>query len=429
MAGSWVASGDISDFSIRNIPFGIISDEKNAQHRPAIAIGDHALDLQGFAAAGGFAGLTPTEALLNSLNHTTLNAFAALGRRTHCEVREFIRNILAEDTTQANVLKDNCSLREKVLLPLSSITNHLPMAIGDYTDFFAGRHHAFTVGSLFRGPDNALQPNYHHLPVGYHGRASSVVVSGTPIHRPRGQTLANPAARPQVPTFDACKRMDIELELACFIGKGNPMGKPIPIEEASDYIFGYVLMNDWSARDIQTWEYVPLGPFNAKNFGTTISPWIVLADALDPYLTAGIPNETPLQSYLQEEEGKIGFNMSLEVDLTTSSGVTSTISRTSGHNLMWSFTQMLAHHTVGGCPMNAGDLLGSGTISGLNDDDRGSLLEMSKGGKAPFKLSDGSERVFLKDGDTVTIRGWAGGDGASRVGFGHCSGTILPAVS
>ncbi|EMC95137.1 hypothetical protein BAUCODRAFT_527281 [Baudoinia panamericana UAMH 10762] len=429
MAGSWVESGKKSDFSISNIPFGIISNDKNHLHRPAIAIGDHVLDLQGFAAAGGFAELKPSDALLSSLNQVTLNDFATLGRPVHRTVRKYIQEVLAEDTNMPNVLRDSSVLREKVLFPLSSVKNHLPMAIGDYTDFFAGRHHAFTVGSLFRGPDNALQPNYHHLPVGYHGRASSVVVSGTALHRPRGQILADPTAKPQRPTFEASKRLDIELELACFVGKGNAMGKPVSVKEASEHIFGYVLMNDWSARDIQTWEYVPLGPFNAKNFGTTISPWIVLADALNPYMTTGIANETPLLEYLQEDPGRTGFELSLEVDLAPLSGPTTTISRTSGRNLMWSFAQMIAHHTVGGCPLRAGDLLGSGTISGLNDDDRGSLLEMSKGGKTPFKLSDGSERVFLKDNDSINIRGWAGGEGASRVGFGHCSGTILPAIS
>lgn len=281
---------------------------------------------------------------------------------------------------------------------------------------------------MFRGPANALQPNYTHLPVGYHGRASSVVVSGTPIRRPNGQILLDPSADPKVPTFGPCRRLDIELELGCFLCKPNSLGEPVKIADADQHIFGYVLMNDWSARDIQTWEYVPLGPFNAKNFGTSISAWIVLADALEPFRTAKLPNETKILPHLQESEDSV-YDIRLEVDLTTPDGATTTISRTSGKNLLWSFPQMIAHHTSGGCPMAVGDLLGSGTISGKSEDrsDLGSLLEMNWGGKKDIMLAGMDTRKFLKDGDVVTIRGVSGEDG-ERVGFGVCEGQITSAV-
>jgi len=301
------------------------------------------------------------------------------------------------------------------------------MHIGDYTDFYAGRNHAYNVGVLFRGPQNALQPNYTHLPVGYHGRASSVVVSGTPIRRPWGQILENPVAETKVPIFTPCRRLDIELELGAFVCRANKMGEPIPIAEAEDSLFGVVLMNDWSARDIQAWEYVPLGPFNAKNFGTSISPWVVLADALEPFLGNGLKNETELLPYLQEKRKENVYNIHLEVDLTTKSGTSTTITRTNAQNLLFSFPQMLAHHTITGCPLQVGDLLGSGTISGTEPGSQGSMLEQCSNGKSTLKLNGNEERKFLEDGDTVTIRGWAGGEGA-LVGFGECVGEIQPPI-
>lgn len=346
----------------------------------------------------------------------------------HRQVREYIQSVFRADTPFPQILKDNSTLQKEALLPLSEVTNHLPMHIGDYTDFYAGLNHAYNVGVLFRGPENALQPNYKHLPVGYHGRASSVVTSGTPIRRPNGQILANPAANPKVPTFSPCKRLDIELELAAFVSKSNELGKPVSIDEAEDHIFGVVLMNDWSARDIQAWEYVPLGPFNAKNFATTITPWVVLLDALEPFRTAGLEpgNRESLLPYLREKRELNAYDIPLEVEITNAGGKPTLISRTNAKNLLYSFPQMLAHHTITGCNMNTGDLLGSGTISGKENQTQGSLLEQTNG-KNPLKLADGSERLFLEDGDTVVLRGMAGTEG-NYVGFGDCVGTILPAL-
>jgi fumarylacetoacetase len=316
MPSSWLSIPRDSHFSLANIPFGVISTASSPNPRPAVAIGDHALDLSAFAAHGGFAGLG-AQLDLSVFSQPTLNAFAALGRPTHRKVREHLQDIFSADTKQPAVLKYNAGLRELALVELKAVTTHLPLDIGDYTDFYAGLNHAFNVGTLFRGPDNALQPNYHYLPVGYHGRASSVVVSGTPIRRPRGQVLANPAADPKVPTFIPCKRLDIELELGAFVSRPNAMGEPIAVDNAADHIFGVVLMNDWSARDIQAWEYVPLGPFNAKNFGTTISPWVVLTDALEPFLEKGLPNKHELISYLKESREKNMYDIKLEVDVTS----------------------------------------------------------------------------------------------------------------
>jgi fumarylacetoacetase len=346
----------------------------------------------------------------------------------HRQVREYIQKVLGADTPYPQLLKDNTSLQKEALLPLSEVTNHLPMQIGDYTDFYAGLNHAYNIGVLFRGPDNALQPNYKHLPVAYHGRASSVVPSGTPIHRPQGQILANPAADPKVPTFSPCKRLDIELELAFFVSQPNDLGKPVHINNAEDHIFGVVLMNDWSARDIQAWEYVPLGPFNAKNFGTTITPWVVLIDALEPFRTTGIEpgNRDSLLPYLREKRAVNAYDIPLEVEVTNAGGKPTVISHSNAKNLLYSFPQMLAHHTITGCNLNTGDLLGSGTISGKDKQTEGSFLEQTNG-KTPIKLADGSERFFLEDGDTVILRGAAGTEG-NYVGFGDCVGTILPAV-
>lgn len=427
---SWLQIPKNSPFSLANIPFGIISSAKVTSKVPAIAIGDYALNLSAFASAGGFSQLPAIQSQLGVFNQPTLNAFAALGRPVHRQVREYIQAVFRADTPFPQVLKDNAALQKEALLPMSQVTNHLPMQIGDYTDFYAGLNHAYNVGVLFRGPDNALQPNYKHLPVGYHGRASSVITSGTAIHRPNGQILTNPAATPKVPEFSPCKKLDIELELAAFVCKPNDLGKPVPIDQAEDHIFGLVLMNDWSARDIQAWEYVPLGPFNAKNFATSITPWVVLADALEPYRTSGLEpgNRDSLLPYLREKQAANAYDIDLEVEMTNKGGKVTSISKTNAKNLLFSFPQMLTHHTITGCNMNPGDLLGSGTISGTEAQTQGSILEQTNGGKNPIKLADGSERVFLQDGDSVTLRGMAGKEGA-YVGFGDCEGTILPAIS
>lgn len=425
---SWLSIPQDSHFSLSNIPFGIITS-KNSQveKRPAVAIGDHVLDLKAFAAANGFSALPELKDHLSVFSQPTLNAFAALGQPIHRSVRAYLQGIFSEPTSHPQILKDNTSLQKSALLPKHETKTHLPMQIGDYTDFYAGVNHAFNAGSLFRGPANALQPNYYHIPIGYHGRASTVVVSGTPIRRPNGQLLLDPTADPKIPTFGPSRRLDIELELGCLLCKANPLGEPVPIKDAEKSIFGFVLMNDWSARDIQAWEYVPLGPFNGKNFGTTISAWVVLADALEPFRANKLKNETKLLPYLVEEREDTVYDIQLEVDLMTPEGDTTTISRGSGANLVWSFAQMIAHHSVGGCSMQPGDLLGSGTISGKGEDNLGSLLEMSGGGKKEIMLKGMDVRKFLKDGDTITIRGVCGEPGA-LVGFGECVGKIESAI-
>jgi len=419
---SWLNIAPDSPFSIANIPFGIISSSTDPTPRPAVAIGDHALDLKAFSFDGGFASSNEINQKASVFSEPTLNAFAALGRPFHRLVREYLQSVLSSDTKSPEVLKDNGKLRESALLPLSQVKNHLPLAIGDYTDFYASTNHAFNVGCLFRGPENALQPNYKHLPVAYHGRASSVVVSGTPIRRPWGQILRDPKADPKLPVLAPCEKFDLELEMGMFICRPNNMGEPVPVNQAEEHIFGYVLMNDWSARDIQAWEYVPLGPFTSKNLGTSISPWVVLADAAIPR-TTGLENTNELLPYLKEDRKDNVLDITLEVDLTTETGAKKTITKTNSKNLLWSWPQMIAHHTITGCSLQPGDLFGSGTISGTESGTEGSLLEQTKGGKTVVMLGQ-EERKFLQDGDTLAIRGWAGKDGA-RIGFGEVSGTVL----
>jgi fumarylacetoacetase len=312
---SWFSIPRGSHFSLANVPFGIISTASSTSPRVAVAIGDYALDLEAFAASNGFSALSIIQPHQAVFSQPSLNAFAALGRPMHSVVRKYIQSIFTAETPYPDVLKNNIALQKQALIPLASIKAHLPFKIGDYTDFFAGMNHAYNCGVLFRGPANALQPNYKHLPVGYHGRASSVVPSGTPIRRPNGQILLDPTAENKVPTLSPCKKLDIELELGAFVCGSNPQGVPIPIEQAENNLFGVVLMNDWSARDIQAWEYVPLGPFNAKNFGTTISTWVVLVDALEPFKTKGLENDAGVLPYMREKDEKTVYNINLEVDL------------------------------------------------------------------------------------------------------------------
>lgn len=318
MATSWVVVDPASDFSLANIPFGIISSEADHSPHVAVAIGSWVLDMKVIAADPAFARSFPE---LQGQEHVfsgpTLNSFAALGRKVHRGVRRAVQDLLSTETANPAFLKDNAELRERALLPQRVVTMHLPMHIGDYTDFYAGYHHAYAVGAMFRGPQNALQPNYTHLPVGYHGRSSSVVVSGTPIRRPRGQILLDPAAVPQQPVTGPSRRLDIELELGCLVATGNNLGEAVDVAEAEEHIFGYVLLNDWSARDVQTWEYVPLGPFNGKNFATTVGAWVVLADALEPWRAEGIENRTELQGYLREGRKNNVFDIRMEVGLTS----------------------------------------------------------------------------------------------------------------
>ncbi|EME49241.1 hypothetical protein DOTSEDRAFT_119374 [Dothistroma septosporum NZE10] len=424
---SWLSIDARSPFSIHNLPFGIISTPDSPVRRPAIAIGSHALDLRAFADGNGFSRLSIIQPHQSVFSQSVLNDFAALGRPMHRVVREYLQSVLLEDGPFPDVLQKNEQLKEQSLLPLDQCKMHLPMHIGDYTDFYAGLNHAYNVGVLFRGPQNALQPNYKHLPVGYHGRASSVVVSGTPIRRPNGQILVNPAAEKKEPILSPSKKLDLELELGCFICKSSALGEAVPVSHAPEHLFGVVLMNDWSARDIQAWEYVPLGPFNSKNFGTTISPWIVLMDALEPFATKGIKNDTQLLPYLDEKDRDSHFAIDLSFALATPSGGKTTLARTSATQLLFSFPQMLAHHTIGGCPFTVGDLMGSGTISGENRAEKGALLEQTENGKHELELEGGETRTFLQDGDTVILSGICGGVDGALVGFGDCIGTIQPA--
>lgn len=445
MRTSWLPITPTSDFSLSNLPFGVITTAKHPDHpHIAVAVGDHALDLHAFSHLDSDPS-SPLTSHPEVFRSPTLNAFAALGRPFHRATRAHLQEVLASDTRLGHLLRDNEAARAQCLVLRADLQNRLPLAIGDYTDFYAGLNHAFNVGVLFRGEQNALQPNYRHLPVGYHGRASSVVVSGTKIRRPWGQVLD---AETKQPRFQQCARLDLELELGAFVCRPSELGQPVPIAQAEEYIFGFVLLNDWSARDIQTWEYAPLGPFNSKNFGTTISPWVVLADALEPFRCAGLANSVDTMPYLRESRKETVHAIELEVDLISEftkfgpelwllltcstagkSEVKHTLTKTSASNVIFSFPQMLAHHTITGCSMRTGDLLGSGTISGTEPGSAGSLLEQSKGGKVAIKLADSSEsRKFLEDGDTVVIRGWCQKPGFGRVGFGECRGTIEPAI-
>jgi fumarylacetoacetase len=310
---SWFTIPSGSHFSLANIPFGIISTAASQTPRVAVAIGDHALDLEAFAANNGFSALSTIQPHQAVFSQPSLNAFAALGRPMHSVVRKYIQSVFAEDTPYPEVLKTNSTLQKQSIYPLKEVHTHLPMKIGDYTDFFAGLHHAYNAGCIFRDPKYALQPNYKHLPVGYHGRASSVVVSGTPIRRPNGQLLLDPEK--QTPSFTACRKLDFEMELGAFVCKANKQGEPVPIAEAENSLFGVVLLNDWSARDIQAWEGIPLGPFNAKNFGTSLSAWVVLVDALEPFKVKGIPNDEDVLPYLKEKDEKSVYEIQLQMDL------------------------------------------------------------------------------------------------------------------
>lgn len=407
-----------SDFPIQNIPWGVFSTAAEPQHRIGVAIGTFVLDVS--KAAGTYF----TGPLLKNtavFSEPTLNAFMALGKPAWTEARMTLQMLLSKDEP---ILRDDAAMRAKIIIPQSDVTMHLPATIGDYTDFYSSVHHATNIGCLFRDPKNALLPNWKHIPVGYHGRASSVVVSGTPITRPNGQTRADPE---QPPKFGPCRLLDIELEMGFFVGRGNDLGKPMDVNDAHDNIFGMVLMNDWSARDIQKWEYVPLGPFQGKNFATTISPWIVTLDALQPFAMPAMEKDVPILPYLQEKRGGITYDIAL--DVLVKRGVTEKVVSTSNFKYMyWTQEQQLAHHTASGCNTRSGDLMGSGTISGPTRAETGSLLELTWKGQNPIDLGDGKTMKFCADGDSLTLRGHAEKDGV-RVGFGLCEGTILPAVT
>ncbi|HEX7682356.1 MAG TPA: fumarylacetoacetase [Trinickia sp.] len=415
---SWLASANDSacDFSIQNLPFGIFSDASNAVPRAGVAIGDAIVDLSGLCSAG----LLSVDGGARVFSGPSLNAFVALGRDAWRSVRVQASTLL---DAACPTLRDDAALQARVLVPMADATMHLPVDIPGYTDFYSSKEHATNVGSMFRDPKNALLPNWLEMPIGYNGRASSVVVSGTPVRRPMGQLKLPEQERP---VYGACRKLDIELETGFIVGRGNALGEPIACGDAEDHIFGMVLLNDWSARDIQQWEYVPLGPFNAKTFATTISPWIVTLDALEPFRVAQ-PEQTPEPLPYLRHEGKHAFDIALEVKLRPEGGQqATTIARTNFKHMYWTMAQQLAHHTVSGCNTRVGDLMGSGTISGPTPDSFGSLLELTWNGARPLALDGDGTRAFIVDGDELTLAGWCQGDGY-RVGFGTCVGKVLPA--
>ncbi|WP_430450179.1 fumarylacetoacetase [Rhodophyticola sp.] len=407
---SWVASANDADtpFPLNNLPYGVFSTGDEPP-RCGVAIGDMILDM----AAAEEAGLIDLgEPDLFSMPFW--NDVMELGPEAWAALRARLIQMLAEGSADRGAV-------EPMLIPMERATLHMPLVVAEYTDFYAGRHHATNVGTMFRGAENALPPNWLHIPIGYNGRASSVVVSGTEIRRPWGQ-LKGP--NDDLPRFAPSARFDIELEMGAIVG--TPSEGPITVQEADDAIFGYVLLNDWSARDIQAWEYQPLGPFQAKATATTISPWIVTKAALDPFRVDTPPREVELLDHLKDC-GPMLYDIELSVTLAPAGKAATTIARTNYREMYYSAAQQLAHHTTSGCPMNAGDLLGSGTISGAEPSARGSLLELSWGGKEPITLETGEERSFIEDGDTLTLTGAARGDGY-KVGFGDCVGTVLPAA-
>lgn len=412
---SWIDVPKDSDFPIQNLPYGIFATETKTP-RIGVAIGEQILDLSEIAKAGLFDAIKFDKSILSK---NMLNWFIALGKPTTNAVRERISDLLNEENEE---LKINTSLRENALVRQTDAALFMPLFIPNYTDFYSSREHATNVGVMFRDPANALLPNWLHLPVGYHGRASSIVVSGTPIRRPKGQTKADDAV---APSFGPSKLLDFELEMAFVIGKSTELGESVTTEKAEEHIFGMVLFNDWSARDIQKWEYVPLGPFLGKNFGSTISPWVVTLEALEPFKVESPKQEPEVLPYLQFE-GKKNYDIHLSVEIKPENGAGKVVSNSNFKYMYWNMAQQLAHHTVNGCNTKVGDLYASGTISGPTPDSYGSMLEISWQGKKPITMPDGTERKFIQDNDTVIIRGFAEQNGV-RIGFGDCSGKILPA--
>jgi len=414
---SFVPVAEDSHFPIQNLPYGTFTRRGDTRLHVGVAIGDQVLDLTVLEERGILRSPPPGGPVFAG---GTLNAFLALGRSIWSVMRWNISQLLRADQP---TLRDNAALRAAVLVPQADVTMHLPADVGDYTDFYSSREHATNVGTMLRGADKALMPNWLHLPVAYHGRSSSLVVSGTDIRRPKGQAKPDTAA---AQLFGPTKSLDFELETGVFVGPGNALGTPISVGQAEDHLFGMVLVNDWSARDIQAWEYVPLGPFLAKNFATSISPWVVPLEALEPFRMAGpVQDPEPLQ-YLKQS-GPHAFDIQLEARLRTAGMERpQTICATNFKHLYWSMAQQLAHHTVNGCNLRPGDLLASGTVSGPTPDSLGCLLELTWRGTRPLTLSSGEQRTFLQDGDRLTLTGWCQGKGY-RVGFGEVTGKILPA--
>lgn len=412
---SWIESANATgaDFPIQNLPYGVFSVGAGDK-RVGVAIGDYILDLSA-AEKAGIVRPSPDGPVFD---RGDLNAFMALPQATWRETRRLLASLL---DAAAPDRAANMSTLEPLLTANTDATMHLPIFVRSYTDFYSSREHSTNVGTMFRGAENALPPNWLHMPIGYNGRASTVVVSGTPVHRPLGQ-LKGPSDT--APRFGPCEKLDIELEMGAIVGTPSTMGQPVTTAEAYEMIFGYVILNDWSARDIQVWEYQPLGPFQAKACATTISPWIVTTEALEPFRRPTPARETPLLPYLHEAADN-NFDIALEVALAPAGGSETVVSRTNYKEMYFSAAQQVAHHASSGCAMCTGDLLGSGTISGKTPASYGSLLEMSWNGRDPIQV-DGGQRSFIEDGDVLTLRGWC--EGAYRIGFGACAGQVLPSV-
>lgn len=412
---SWVEVPKGSDFPIQNLPFGIFKT-RYLSPVAGVAIGNHVLDLVYLHENGFLDGLGLPPGIFNQ---RYLNDFMALGKKKSREVRERISELLRADHDE---LKTNIAAREIALIPMNEVQMLIPVRIPNYTDFYSSEEHATNVGTMFRDPKNALLPNWKHLPVGYHGRASSIVVSGTSIHRPKGQIKPLDT---ELPVFCPTHKLDFELEVAFLTCSETKLGQSISTREAEDHIFGFVLFNDWSARDIQQWEYVPLGPFLGKNFGSTMSPWIVTMDALEPFRVAGPEQHPHVLPYLSYEGSK-NFDIRLEVLIQPNHSEATTVCRSNFKYMYWNVNQQLAHHTVNGCNIQVGDLYASGTISGPSPGSYGSMLELAWNGQKPLTMPDGTERKFIEDGDTVIMKGLAEKNGV-RIGFGECKGKILPA--
>lgn len=411
---SWLHVDKNSDFPIQNVPFGVFLTRDDII-TIGTRIGDTAIDLGALHQLGYFKDIPLTDDIFLQ---DTLNYFIADGRKTW----RLVRNRIAEIFDSNNdVLKANKKNKETVLFRLDEIEMQLPVQIGDYTDFYSSIEHATNVGTMFRDPNNALLPNWLHIPVGYHGRSSSIIPSGIPVHRPQGQTLP---AGSDTPVFGPSKLVDFELEMAFITTDANDLGESIPIEEAEDYIFGLVLLNDWSARDIQKWEYVPLGPFLAKSFASSISPWIVTLDALEPFRVESPKPIKPQLPYLQYK-GKKSFDINLEVAIQPKGAKETVVSNSNFKYMYWNMAQQLTHHTSNGCPVNSGDMMGSGTISGSTPDSYGSMLELTWRGENPLKMKDGTKRKFINDNDTVIMRGYCEKNG-TRIGFGEVKTKLLP---
>lgn len=412
---SWISVSSESDFPIQNIPFGIF---QTATHSPRVAtiIGEKVVDLSALAAYGY---LDAVDFDKNVFNSRFINDYMALGKPVTNAIRAAIQDIFNKENT---TLQNNLAHQAEILHDVKTVELLMPIKVGDYTDFYSSRDHAINVGTMFRDPENALLPNWLHLPVGYHGRASSIIGSGTPIRRPKGQQMPAGADKP---VFGASKLLDFELEMAFVIGQSNEMGTSISTKKAEDHIFGMVIFNDWSARDIQKWEYVPLGPFLAKNFASSISPWVVTLEALDGFRVESPIQEPKVLPYL-EFDGNKNYDIRLEVDIIPANGQGKTVSQSNYKYMYWNMCQQLAHHTVNGCNMNVGDMLASGTISGPEAHEYGSMLELSWRGTKPIPMPDGSERKFINDGDTVVMRGFGLKNGV-RIGFGEVRTSVLPA--